>query len=167
MKKALLVVDMQNVCVGENHANVFKYDNKALIKEVNAIIGVNGNNEVVYILNIMKRNLINKVAPFKAYEGSDEIKLVKELLVVSENSFVKYKGDAFSNTQLNIFLQSKGIDTVEIIGVDGGGCVSMTALGAIKNGYKVILNTRGIGTSFEKQRDKLYSKLVQQGAEII
>lgn len=27
MKKALLVIDMQNVCVGENHATYFKYKN--------------------------------------------------------------------------------------------------------------------------------------------
>ena len=31
VKKALLVIDMQNVCVGKNHATYFKYDN-ALLK---------------------------------------------------------------------------------------------------------------------------------------
>ena len=31
VKKALLVFDMQNVCVGENHATYFKYDNETAI----------------------------------------------------------------------------------------------------------------------------------------
>lgn len=53
------------------------------------------------------------------------------------------------------------------IGVDGGGCVSLTALGAIDNGYKVMLNTTCIGTVFEKQRDKYYKKLQDKGALII
>ena len=38
MKKALLVIDMQNVCVGENHATYFKYDNEILIRTVNEVI---------------------------------------------------------------------------------------------------------------------------------
>ena len=35
MKKALLVIDMQNVCVGNNHAAYFKYNNKELVQNVN------------------------------------------------------------------------------------------------------------------------------------
>ena len=44
MKKALLVIDMQNVCVGEKHASYFKYDNKKLLREVNKAIDANENN---------------------------------------------------------------------------------------------------------------------------
>ena len=32
VKKVLLVIDMQNVCVGEKHAAYFKYDNEILIQ---------------------------------------------------------------------------------------------------------------------------------------
>ena len=38
VKKALLVIDMQNVCVGKNHAAYFKYDNEILIQTVNEVI---------------------------------------------------------------------------------------------------------------------------------
>lgn len=34
------------------------------------------------------------------------------------------------------FLKEEGITEIEVIGVDGGGCVSLTALGAIDNGYR-------------------------------
>ena len=49
MKKALLVIDMQNVCVGEKHAAYFKYNNRELIRKVNKIIDANEKNLVVYI----------------------------------------------------------------------------------------------------------------------
>lgn len=61
MKKALLVIDMQNVCVGEKHAAYFKYNNRELIQKVNKIIDANEKNLVVYIQNVMKRNLVNNL----------------------------------------------------------------------------------------------------------
>ena len=61
MKKALLVIDMQNVCVGEKHAAYFKYNNRELIWKVNKIIDANEKNLVVYIQNVMKRNFVNNL----------------------------------------------------------------------------------------------------------
>ena len=75
VKKALLVIDMQNVWVGKKHATYFKYDNESLIQTVNEVIDANESNVVVYIKNIMKKNFINKLAPFKAYEGTEEVEL--------------------------------------------------------------------------------------------
>ena len=49
MKKALLVIDMQNVCVGKKHARYFKYNNKTLIQSVNDIIDANKSDIVIYI----------------------------------------------------------------------------------------------------------------------
>ena len=37
MRKALLVIDMQEATVGKNHADFFKYDT-ALLKKVNNVI---------------------------------------------------------------------------------------------------------------------------------
>ena len=42
------------------------------------------------------------------------------------------------------------LNTVEIVDIDGVGCVALTALGTIRNGFKVIVNTKAIGTMFEK-----------------
>lgn len=117
----------------------------------------------------MKKNFINKFLPFKAYKGTKEAELISELHIVSNLIFDKYVGDAFSNNKLNEFLKSKNIDTIEVIGIDGGGCVALTALGAIKNGYNVIVNTNAIGTSkiLDKNKEKYFKKLRQQGAEFI
>lgn len=166
MGKALLVLDMQEVCVGKNHADFFKYDD-TILDSVNQVINENIDNTVVYIRNVMKNNLISKLAPVKVYEGSKEVKLAKELDIVSDNVFDKFKGNAFSNTELAEFLKASEIDEIEVVGVDGGGCVSLTAIGAMQNGYKVIVNTKAVGTMFEKKRDSLFKKLEKMGAEFI
>lgn len=159
VKKALLVIDMQNVCVGEKHSTYFKYDNESLIRTVNEVIDANKDNLVVYIKNVMKKNLINKLAPFQAYEGTEEVDLVSNLHIISDYVFTKYEGNAFSNPKLNEFLKEHIIECVEVVGVDGGGCVALTALGAIKEGYSVIVNETAIGTMFLKNKEKYFKKL--------
>ena len=109
MKKALLVIDMQYVCVGEGHAAYFKYDNQDLIGKVNQVIDGNEDNMVIYIKNVMKKNLLNRFAPFQAYEGTKEVEFVDKLHIVSDKVFVKYKGDAFSNPELDTFLKEHDI----------------------------------------------------------
>lgn len=167
--KALLVIDMQNGCVGENHADFFQYDNELIMKNVNEAISHNQDSVIIYIRNLMKKNFINKFAPVQILDGTPEAKLAEELDVVSDHIFDKYTGDAFSNEKLAAFLKEQNITEVEVIGVDGGGCVALTALGAIKNGYKVIVNTKAIGTNppFEKNKEKLFCKLKSKGAVFI
>lgn len=165
--KALLVVDMQNVCVGERHTPYFRYDNKKVLDAVNHVIDSNAENIVVYIRNIMKKGIVNKFAPFHAYEGTEEVELVSGLHRVSDFVFDKYAGDAFSNEALERFLQEKNIDEIEVIGVDGGGCVALTALGAVKRGYQVTVNTQAIGTMFHKNKEKCFKRLAERGATFV
>ncbi|HOV28049.1 MAG TPA: isochorismatase family protein [Pseudobacteroides sp.] len=167
MPKAVLVMDMQNICVGDDHHKFFKYNNKELITAVNKVIKDNDGNPIFYILNIMKDNLINKLAPIKAFEGNKNVELVDTLEIVSNYIFKKYKGDAFTNPKLKEKLDELNIDEIEIIGLDGGGCVALTALGAIKAGYKVTINTNAIGTMFHKRASKYNEKLKKLGAKFI
>jgi|GEM_PF-404113 len=116
---------------------------------------------------IIEDNFINKFASFKASEGSAEVELVDNLSVVSGNKFKKYKGDAFSNKELCAALKAAGITDIEIVGVDGGGCVALTALGAIREGFNVTINTGSVGTTFVKQAVKFNAKLRKKGARFI
>lgn len=167
MGKALLVVDMQNVCVGDKHAEYFKYNRQELISSINNRIAEYHSDNVIYIINIMKDNLINKLAPFKCFDGSEEAEIANGIRIVSNNIFKKYVGNGFTNKELDIYLKKINIDEIEIVGVDGGGCVGKTALGAIENDYKVILNKKGIGTMFIKNANKLNKKLQNKGAIFI
>lgn len=168
MKKALLVIDMQEATVGKDHADFFKYDS-ALLDRVNKVISETDAAEVVYIRNLMKDNLINRLAPVKVFDKTKEAQLAEGLKKISSNVFSKYKGDAFTDPQFCGFLKNNSIDTVELIGVDGGGCVSLTALGACKNGYKVIMNTKAIDTmsAFVSKKEKYYAQLKKLGAQFI
>ena len=65
-----------------------------------------------------------------------------------------------------MFLKKESVDEIEMVGVDGGGCVALTALGACEAGFKVRLNTSAIGTVFTDNRDRYYEKLRSQGAQI-
>lgn len=168
MNKALLVIDVQEVFVGENRNKMFDYGDDFVAK-INRIIDENSENTVVYIYNYMKRSFINKFAPFHVYENTPEAEPPKSLKIVSEHKFTKYEGNAFSNPDLDKFLKEKGIDTVEVIGIDGGACVPLTALGAVEHGYKVIVNEKGIGTYKMrlKSKKKLEERLRKLGAEFI
>ena len=157
---------MQEATVGKAHADIFNYDSE-LIKRVNDVIDSTDAQTVVYIKNLMKDNFINRLAPVKVFEGSAGAELADGLHIVSDNVFSKFTGDAFSNESLAELLKKEGTDTVEVIGTDGGGCVSLTALGACRLGYKVTVNTAAIGTMFEAKRDKYFDKLKKLGAEFI
>ena len=113
----------------------------------------------------MKNNFINKLAPVHVFDGTVEAELSDEVIKKGNVIFDKYKGDAFTNPKLLDYLKENNVDTIEIVGVDGGGCISLTALEAIDNGFKVILNTNAIGTMFNKKKEKYYKLLKEKGAE--
>lgn len=64
-------------------------------------------------------------------------------------------------------MKKNGVREVELVGVDGGGCVALTAIGAANLGLKVTLNTAAIGTVFESKRKNYYKTLRELGAEFI
>ena len=165
--KALLVIDMQEVTVGKDHAKkIFDYE-PDIISKVNDVI--EQNNFVVYIRNLMKNNFINRLAPVKCFDGTREAELAEGLKIVSENVFDKYAGNAFSNEKLGEFLKKNGVREVELVGVDGGFDVSLTAFGALNTGYKVVLNTAAIGTvySYKSGQKTHYNSLRKMGAKFI
>lgn len=193
MRKALIVMDMQEITVGATHAPVFNYP-EGLINRVNAVIEDNVNNPypgvdtemtdgkydydknmsmagrgtlIIYVRNLMKDSILNRFSPVKCYEGSPEAELAMGLNKVTNYVFGKYSGDAFSNPEFESFIRDSGVTDIELIGVDGGGCVSQTAIGAVKRGYNVILNTAAIGTIYDKKKDKYYDQLRRSGAQFI
>lgn len=167
MKRALFVVDMQNICVGKNHSSFFKYEKDALIKAVNERIAEYESENVFYVCNVMKNNFLNRLAPVKAFYGSVEAEIAEEVNVVSDNIIIKYEGDAFSNPDLIKILNEIKIDEIELTGLDGGGCVALTALGGLKNGFKVIINEAAVGTMFVKKAEKYKRILINKGAKFI
>ena len=65
------------------------------------------------------------------------------------------------------YLKDNGFNTIELVGVDGGGCVSLTALGAIEHGLKVIINTEAIDTMFKNRQARMFKKLKEKGISFV
>ena len=138
-----------------------------LLQRVNAVIEANERNVIVYIRNLMKDNLLNRLAPVKCFAGTPEAELAEGLLVRSSHVFDKYRGDAFSNPRLAEFLRDWSVEELELVGVDGGGCVALTALGGCDAGFRVVLRTSAIGTMFPEKRQRYYEQLRKKGAVIL
>ena len=165
MNKALLVIDMQRLLVGKDHAKIFKYDNETLLGNVNRRIASYPPENVYYILNLIKRNLINRLAPAHAYDGDPASELADELNVVSANLYKKFAGNAFTNPDLAAKLRASGITELDIIGVDGCGCVPRTAEGALREGFTVHILNGAVATMSPKRTAKQRDRITALGVE--
>ena len=80
-KKAILVLDIQEICVGKNHAKIFRYD-KNLIGKANKIIA--SNDLVIYIRTLLKNNFFCKLSPIRVFDGTKQAELVENLIKKGE-----------------------------------------------------------------------------------
>ena len=167
MNTALLVIDMQRILVGKNHAKLFKYNNAELLEQVNRHISEYPSSNVFYIRNLMKKNLISRLSPVKAYDGDPNTELADELHIVSKNVFKKFAGDAFTNPELLTTLRAAGIDTNDIVGVDGCGCVPMTAEGAARNGFSVRILSDAVATMSPPRAAKQRARVSKLGVTYV
>ncbi|OOM76461.1 isochorismatase family protein [Clostridium puniceum] len=163
MKKALLVIDAQEDFIGEQrNKNKFNYEDvDELIKNINDKITIYKKNkdEVIYIANVLANNFFyNKFFPY-GITGSKGAKIDKRIKIVSENYFEKQVGNAFKNNNLVKFIKENQISEVELIGVDGIGCVFKTAKGAMDIGLKVTILSDSVGTVNPEKFIKLSTKL--------
>ncbi|MBR5357024.1 MAG: cysteine hydrolase [Lachnospiraceae bacterium] len=134
--KALLIIDMQ-----EKYFKNQGYDRNLVFKVNKRIDEAIENKElIVYILNFGKRKI-----------DLDSYEFVAGLKVVNEFILSKTSSDAFTNPNLTTLLKEKNVDEVEVGGIDGNVCVYKTALGAKKNGFKVVYNEDCVDTKSKKK----------------
>lgn len=167
MKTALLVIDMQRILVGRNHAKMFKYNNAELLERVNDHVSEYPSENVYYIRNLLKKNLINRLCPVPAFDDNPETELADELLVISDKIFKKFTGDSFTNPELLSALRKAGIEQVDIVGVDGCGCVPKTAEGAIQNGFSVRILSDAVATMSPTRAAKQRSRVSKLGVTYV
>lgn len=137
--KALVVIDIQND-ITKNY--------KEIIGNINAAIdwAVAHDIHVVYIKH---NNLSAGTRTFKPDTRGAE--LVSDMKIVSENIFVKSKGNALTSEAFDAFISEKGIKEFYIAGADAVACVKSTCYNMAKNGYIVHVLTDCI-TSYDKKK---------------
>ena len=150
MKKALLVIDLQNDYLWEARKKQFTYDSESLINAVNVLIECchADGHDVIYIEHNIQNLWTNRLIFGHSIAGTEGAKLYGDLKIVSQNRFVKLFPDAFSCKAFKDFVSKNAYDCVAICGIDEGGCVSATAKGAVKHGLSVEMLTAGIATKF-------------------
>lgn len=137
--QALVVIDIQNDITK-------KY--KEVIDNINAAIdrAVRSGIHVVYIKH---NNISAGTRTFKPNtRGAD---LVSDMNIVSDNIFVKTKGNALTSEEFAGFINENGIKEFFITGADAVACVKSTCYNMTKNGYKVHVLSDCI-TSYDKKK---------------
>ncbi len=170
MKKALLVIDLQNDMLWENRNKRFAYDTEPLLSRVNKAIHLYKKNgdTVIYIAHIVSNNWFSKKIFGYCIRNTEGSRLHKNLSIESQNYFEKSRADAFTSKKLTDFIRKQNFETVAICGIDEGGCVSATAKGAIKLGLSVEMLTNCIDTICPKSKiDKLRDELKAKGVKYI
>lgn len=137
--KALVVIDIQND-ITKNY--------KEIIGNINAAIdwAVDNNIHIVYIKH---NNLSAGTRTFKPDTRGAE--LVSDMKIVSENIFVKSKGNALTSEAFATFINENGIKEFYIAGADAVACVKSTCYNMAKNGYTVHVLSDCI-TSYDKKK---------------
>lgn len=128
-KEALLIVDVQTALIKAN-----PYNKKNVIDNIKTLISISreSGKEVIYIRhNIDKNNDDIKDKEWQIYEEVTPDS--------NETIFNKRYNSAFYKTGLRQYLESKGIDTIILMGLQTEYCVDTTCKVAFEYGYKVII----------------------------
>ena len=170
MNKALLVIDVQEDIIGENHHKRFNYENREqLIANINKSIEEYEKKgyAIIYIAEVLSRTPIHKLIAGCLIKGTEGAKLSKDLKIVSDYYFEKVKGNALSNSKLCKLIDEKKIDKLVLCGFDESACVSATAKSAILEHFKVNIIKNSVGTINEKKSKKLRVHLKKAGVKYI
>ncbi len=170
MNKALLVIDVQEDIIGENHHKRFKYENREqLIANINKSIEDYHKKgyAIIYVAEVLPRTPVHKLIAGCLIKGTEGVKLAKDLKVVTDYYFEKRKASALSNRKLCKLIDEKKIDKLVLCGFDESACVSATAKAAAFERFKVNIIKNSVGTINLKKTKKLREKLKKAGVKYI
>lgn len=154
-KTALIVIDIQND-ITRNYKDIIDNINKAIDL-------ARGNKwHVVYIKH---NDLTPSAKHFKP--GTKGAELVSDLNVISDNVFVKSKGNALTSEDFKSFIDANGITEFYVTGADATECVKSTCYNMAKSGYIVHVISDGI-TSYNKAKiPAMIEYYTQKGCDVI
>ena len=167
MKKALLVIDMQNDYLWSKRKEMFTYNTDELVKNVNEAIESYKNDgfDIIYIKHILPKIMWGVGFSIKGTEGAEMYDGVR---IVSDFCFEKNHSDTFTAKAFKEFVAEKNYEELVLCGLDECGCVGATAKGAVKAGIKVKMLTDCIGRRFPENKVKaMRDELSSLGVEYI
>lgn len=173
-KKALLIIDLQKAFIGNSAEEKKKYLNEnSIILNTNKLIKFSEKEDIKisYIRQIFEGFIgtlwSNVFVGGKLKPGSEGLEVCDEVYNPKFASFLKPKGDAFSNEKLEKYLIHNNINEIILAGIDGEYCVLHTAIGAVNRGYKVTIADDAIGIKHHNKRFEIIEKYKELGIEVI
>jgi nicotinamidase-related amidase len=119
----------------------------------------------MFVVYIKHNNLSAGTRTFKP--NTKGVELVPEMNVVSDNTFVKTKGNALTSEAFIDFIAKNEIKTFYIAGADATACVKSTCYNMRKVGYDVTVLSDCI-TSYDKRKiDEMLCYYEKQGCNLI
>lgn len=170
VKKALIVVDMQNDYLWEKRKTMFSYNTSELVNAVNRLIGefCKRGDDVIYIGQVFPNMITNKWLIGFSIKGTVGAALYPEMDIVSDHYFEKNLPDSFTSRSFKRFMAEKQYSEVTVCGLDLCGCAGATAKGAVKAGLTVKLSEVAVGCRFGKEKaDKMKKDLIALGVQIV
>ncbi|MBS6643176.1 MAG: cysteine hydrolase [Clostridiaceae bacterium] len=137
--KALVVIDIQND-ITKNY--------KEIIENINKAVDWAAANDI-HVVYIKHNNLSAGTRTFKP--DTHGAKLAPDLKIVSENIFLKTKGNALTSEGFAAFVCKNDIGEFYIAGADAIACVKSTCYNMAKGGYIVHVLSDCI-TSYDKRK---------------
>jgi len=138
-EKALVVIDIQND-ITKNYKEIIGNVNKAIDWAVD---------NKIHVVYIKHNNLSSGTRTFKPNTRGAE--LVSDMKIVSENIFVKSKGNALTSEGFAAFVSENKIKEFYVAGADAIACVKSTCYNMAKSGYTVRVLSDCI-TSYDKKK---------------
>ena len=158
---ALLVIDVQ-MGLFEKSTPIYKAEQ--VLENIN-ILMKNARQAGVPVIFIQHSNDKFLVKGSGAWQLHPEIRPLDNEVIVH-----KLHGNAFEGTSLRDELQKRQVSELVVTGLVTHGCVRATSLGAIKEGYRVVLVSDG-HSNYSKDAAKLIEKwnqeLSEKGAELV
>lgn len=152
--KALVIIDIQN--------DITKHY-KEIIDGINSAIdwAVSKGMHVVYIKH---NNISAGTRTFKPDTKGAE--LVPEMKIVSENIFLKTKGNALTSEEFSAFVEANGINEFYITGADATACVKSTCFNMTKVGYSVHVISDCVTSYDLKKMNEMLTYYADKGCDV-
>ncbi|MBV7271408.1 cysteine hydrolase [Clostridiaceae bacterium UIB06] len=168
---ALLVIDIQEDLTGKHAKSPYPYSNsEVFIDNVNSIIDIalEKKYKVIYIRQEFKNGLtdilLSKGILISGHAGTQ---FDSRLKLKSQNIFSKRQSDAFSNLELEKFLEKNQINNLYIVGLDANTCVYKTAKGGLNRNYKITVIENGVITLDMNKMNSIIKKYKKNNISVI
>lgn len=159
-KMALLVIDVQK---GLFEKSTPVYQSKQVLENINSLINKARQEGIpVMFIQHSSHRILEK--------GSDAWQLHPEIQPLAEEAVIhKLHGNAFEGTNLREELEKRNVGILVMTGLVTHGCVKATCLGAMNEGYKVVLVSDG-HSNYSKDAAQLIEKwnraIGEKGADV-